>query len=144
MNAITLLAFLVLAFALLIILTKKEQDLKEDPAEVEKLIKDTHHALAKANEFVEKEKVPHKVMNELDASLCKLMCNVRADKAEATKMSVLYGHFKHVLDELLIAPAHTHEYTELKHHIEEQYDHIHHELLEAAEKRGLELAGGHH
>ncbi len=143
MDAFTLLAVLILAFTALIMLTKKEQDLQEDPDQVQLLLKETHHALAKAHEFVKKDKVPHKVMDALDASLCKLMCNMRADKVEATQISVLYGHFKHVLDEFLVASAHSDEYAELKHHIEEQYDHIHHEIVAVAQRRGLELAASH-
>ncbi len=143
MDAVTLLALLTIAFAALIMLTKKEQDLTENPAEVKTLLVDTHHALAKANEFVAKDKIPHKVMDELDGSLCKLMCNVREDKEEATQISVLYGHFKHVLDEFMVAPAHSDEYAELKHHIESQYDHIHHEIASAAQRRGVELSAGH-
>ncbi len=143
MNAVVLLGSLVLAFTALIMLTKKEQDLKEDPSEVEKLLHDTHHALVQAKGFVEKDKVPHRVMDALDASLCKLMCNVRADKKEATQISMLYGHFKHVLDDFLLATVHSDEYAEQKKHIEAQYNHIHHELAAVAQRRGLVLAEAH-
>ena len=143
MDAVTLLAGLILAFSLLIMLTKKEQDLKEDPAKVQKLLEDTSNALAKASEFVDKEKIPHGVIDELDGSLCKLMCNVREDKEEATQISVLYGHFKHVLDEFMLVSPPSDKYAELKKHIENQYGHIHHELLEVAQRRGVQLAGGH-
>ena len=143
LNAITLLTSLLLAFAALIMLTKKEGDLQEDGERVKSLLQDTHKALAEADRFVRKEKIPPRVMEALDSSLCKLMCNVRADRGEATRISVLYGHFKHVLDELLASSATSHEYHELKKHIEQQYDHIRHELAALARRRGLEELAAH-
>lgn len=143
MDAFTSLAILILVFVMLVIFTKKEEDLKEDPAKVHELLNSTQAALTKAEEYVGEEKLPHKVIGELDSSLCKLMCNIRKTKEENTKVSVLYGHFKHVLDEFLQAGAHTKEYEELKHHLEEQYDHIHHELVALSHEREMTLAGAH-